>query len=395
MNGPTREILSFTITDLNEYDEDGHEYTYTLIERQVTGYGMPSYKTVRDETTGDYETTVTNAPGEGNYIMVAKSWIDDSDVEHREPVTVTVYDRDDNKKIDSVTMDSHQWHAYVGIEEKEPEDVYILETAVGKNNKIPLQSYLLDSEDEPSYDANAPTEYSGTGDGDHTCIQYTTDDHRYEVVYTSTKIEGLQVYTVVNRRLGTIDYTVTKKWVDGAGANAGGLRAALQNAIEEIKKEDGTELIPALKLELSGENAASYEITYNSFQGEDGSDSGKSGDTVTLGSLGGAVPIQSQVGSPAAAYQPISLEKDSSDYYFFNLPKYDDTGAAVSYSVKEVWLKTGQDGKLMEMTKDKVIEEHPGLKEFLADYGVSYELTDYQVGDHHTKDEQKAVVKTG
>ena len=56
-----------------------------------------------------------NGPGEGNRIMVRKDWVDDSDISHREAVTVAVYDRATNEKVNEVTLGGGVWYAWVGI----------------------------------------------------------------------------------------------------------------------------------------------------------------------------------------------------------------------------------------------------------------------------------------
>ena len=60
-----------TITPLEEFDEEGRQYEYSLVE---VG-GNPSMETSKDEN-GNYTTEVTNGPGTGNWISSVRSgWI--------------------------------------------------------------------------------------------------------------------------------------------------------------------------------------------------------------------------------------------------------------------------------------------------------------------------------
>ena len=60
-------------------------------------------------------------------------------------------------------------------------------------------------------------------------------------------------------------------------------------------------------------------------------------DTITLG--GSHVQIEDQEGNPVSSVQAIDLNGDSSEYYFFNLPKYDTGGDIAHYTVREVWVE--------------------------------------------------------
>ena len=125
------------MSPLDEFDEEGRQYDYVLLELENTAGYAPSYETERTEE--GYITTVTNAPGEGNRILVRKEWNDDSDIIHREPVTVEVRLRADGSLINTVTLGNGEgsgeniWQQLVGIGEHEPEDVYIVEVKTRRN----------------------------------------------------------------------------------------------------------------------------------------------------------------------------------------------------------------------------------------------------------------------
>lgn len=208
------------LTGLPEFDEEGRAYEYVLLESAGPENFFPTYETTRDGE-GNYRTDVYNAPGEGNRILVRKEWIDDSDIAHREPVTIQVYERATNAPVGNpvVLGEDGVWQQLVGIGTLETDEVYILETKVGEKD-IPLQSYTLGSEEEPSDEPQAP-------DG-KTAIQFAGTYHNYEATYLDKKIENEHCYIVMNRRLGRIDLTVTKEWIDGDRQATEALQAALE-----------------------------------------------------------------------------------------------------------------------------------------------------------------------
>src|SRR5699024_6338855 len=80
--------------------------------------------------------------------------------------------------------------------------------------------------------------YTNDGDGTYTQARVDTDYHKYEVTYAYDEsfggdgvvFEGVPCFTVTNRRLGNVDITVTKNWVDGGGEKRTALADALQTA---------------------------------------------------------------------------------------------------------------------------------------------------------------------
>ena len=62
---------------------------------------------------------------------------------------------------------------------------------------------------------------------------YRTEQHEYKVSYTEPDQAdpvGKSVFTIKNRRVGSVNFTLTKKWVDGDGS----IRTAIKNAVEQI-----------------------------------------------------------------------------------------------------------------------------------------------------------------
>lgn len=341
------------LTGLPEFDEEGRAYEYVLLESAGPENYFPTYETTRDEE-GNYRTDVYNAPGEGNRILVRKEWIDDSDIAHREPVTIQVYERATNAPVGNpVTLgEDGVWQQLVGIGTLETKDVYILETKVGEKD-IPLQSYTLGSEQSPNYDPKAPDQ--------DTAIQFAGTYHNYEATYLDKKIENEHCYIVMNRRLGRIDLTVTKEWIDGD-------REATE-ALQEALKEN--EMALALRLEFDCEVKEGYVI---------GTDS------VTLG--GQALHIEDAAGNRTQSVQ-ILLPEDgdltesnkTQTLYFFNLPKYDTEGTSVTYTVEEIVVEKGEDGTWTEV---EVVPQD--IQDRLYQYSRTVGETTYVVGDNHAQD---------
>lgn len=336
---------------LPEFDEEGRAYEYVLLESAGPENFFPTYETTRDEE-GNYRTDVYNAPGEGNRILVRKEWIDDSDIAHREPVTIQVYERGTNKLVTQVVLGEDDeygvWQQLVGIGTLETEDVYILETKVGGKD-IPLQSYTLGSEQSPNYDPQAPDK--------DTAIQFAGAHHNYEATYLDKKIENEHCYIVTNRRLGRIDLTVTKTWIDGDRQATEALQAALE-------KEN---MALALRLEFDCEvKEGVYEI---------------GDDSVTLG--GQALFIEDAAGDRAQSVQillsgdeELTESNKTQTLHFFNLPKYDTEGTSVTYTVEEIVVYTDS---LTEVPAEEIPAE-------LYQYSRTVGETKYEVGPNHAQD---------
>lgn len=360
-----------TIEGLPEFDEDGRQYEYILVEQGRT----PDYVTEREN--GNYTTTVYNPtqPGDILLILVQKTWVDDSDTTHRLPVTIQAYNKNTGEEIPnaSVTLGEdgvwYDWlavpldsqdtaggstegetgqsgedtgetgetsedsggetsgdsspeggndEAGTGIDGKE--DIYLLETEVGDESQKSQVDH--ENDDYTAWPAGV------TGD-------VTTQYHRYEVTYSGIEsLDGISdnmcVATVTNRRLGNIDVEITKNWASGDNTQVEALKTALANADMSL----------ALKLdfhESMGDTAAKeYEINYTK-------------GTVSLGG-GEAVPIYNQkrntgegdaftdkAGSAIIKMDLPTEEIDSKTaiYYFSNLPKFDTAGTIVRYTVEE------------------------------------------------------------
>ena len=389
------------IEGLPRYDEHGYSYEYVILETPDTNY-VADYETTIDES-GNYTTIVTNAPGEGHRILVRKRWIDNSDVQHREPVTITAYYADgsdfkDDKALGSVTLGASiegtgqtgAWYDYLTLDVSEITDfdlnkVYIRETAIGDQTDVDTDE---DSNLEiPGNGERVDNQITDRIDGEH---------HTYEVTYSIATLSpgqdgdggdagsaaGTQTfYVATNRRLGNIDITVTKEWKDG-----GALREALQKA----------DIVPVVKLVVDTDKTSAVP------PGEDQKIEdiiNYKDNTITL--TNEPVPIQGQApGSKADAIQPLIVgDEPVEELYFFNLPKYDKDGRVANYTVEELWWK--DDNKNGDIDEGECCEESEIIKkigdsdlaELFEDLTVTVTQESYTENDgNHINDDQQITI---
>ena len=394
------------VNNLPRYDESGHPYSYLLLEEN----DFPSYTTTQDKDTGDYTTIVVNGgPGQAIPLLVQKVWLDDGDELHREPVTFTIYNRHTNqpvKKSDgsdyTITLGGDTspglWFQVVKVTADEKngdgtektngvygiDDLYVAETKVGEKEV----SHYLDS--GLSYQALYGEKTGDNGE----IFDVTTANHRYQVTYAyqaaaAGDASGVQgTFTVTNRRLGSIDLTVNKTWINGAddGEDA---RKLIADELEKLAKPEAeggkdTRLALAFRLKFADpakEEEANWEITYTGID--------EATDTVQVGGADSEkVYIHDNKGNPTSSEQVIiGVDKDgdiqkSEHAYFFNLPKYDAQGKVVEYTVDEVWLDvTGS--KPVLILDSELSRTYPDLYNLWKEYKATYEM-DYYVDPEHT-----------
>ena len=394
-------FTQLVIEGLPRYDEHGYSYEYIIVEMPGEGFAA-DYETTIDES-GNYTTIVTNAPGEGHRILVRKRWIDNSDVQHREPVTITAYYADggdfkDDKALGSVTLGAPSvgtgqtgaWYDYIslqieGIENFDLNKVYIRETAIGDQTDVDTDE---DSNLEiPGNVGRVDNKITDRIDGEH---------HTYEVTYSIATLSpgqdgdegdagsaaGAQTfYVATNRRLGNIDITVTKEWKDG-----GALREALKKA----------DIVPVVKLVFDTDKTSAVP------PGEDQKIEdiiNYKDNTITL--TNEPVPIQGQApGSKADAIQPLIVgDEPVEELYFFNLPKYDKDGRVANYTVEELWWQDTNNDSIIDENeckeKSEIIKEigDSDLAELLEDLTVTVTQESYTENDgNHINDDQQITI---
>ena len=396
-------FTQLVIEGLPRYDEHGYSYEYIIVEMPGEGFAA-DYETTIDES-GNYTTIVTNAPGEGHRILVRKRWIDNSDVQHREPVTITAYYADDgdfknDKALGSVTLGAPSvgtgqtgaWYDYIslqieGIENFDLNKVYIRETAIGDQTDVDTDE---DSNLEiPGNVGRVDNQITDRIDGEH---------HTYEVTYSIATLSpgqdgdggdagsaaGAQTfYVATNRRLGNIDMTVTKDW------------SSSTSLLDALKNSD---IVPVVKLVVDTDKTSAVP------PGEDQKIEdiiNYKDNTITL--TNEPVPIQGQApGSKADAIQPLIVgDEPVEELYFFNLPKYDKDGRVANYTVEELWTtkKNIEAGKIVDpnlcFDETEILEkvEDSALKELLEDLTVTVTQESYTENDgNHINDDQQITI---
>lgn len=201
----------YTFNDLDKYDENGNLYDYYAMEVIPSGY-HPSYSF----DSGTRTLTIENHPGVGGEeISVAKEWIDDSNTAYRPVVTIEVtgtYEKETTK--DGVThavgdafsatatlSTLNNWWELVDVTGVAADSIKVIETKLTYNGTDYDVDYSTDS-----------TKVTGS--------VKTNENGGYEYVVTNGSrsaelVDGYWKYTVSNRRVGEVYYSVTKTWVDG------------------------------------------------------------------------------------------------------------------------------------------------------------------------------------
>ena len=389
------------IEGLPRYDEHGYSYEYIIVEMPGEGFAA-DYETTIDES-GNYTTIVTNAPGEGHRILVRKRWIDNSDVQHREPVEISVYyQKGDTKNLKSDYLGSvilggtdengntKPWYDYFGFgddkldlapgEEYEVSKVYIRETKMGTHEVV-----LSNAREDGSF-----------------VDRVEADNHTYEVTYVNNTTievddggeganlpEGYKsdpLFIATNRRLGNIDMTVTKDW------------SSSTSLLDALKNSD---IVPVVKLvvdtdktnaEPPGEDQKIEDIINY--------------DTNKITLTNDQVPILNNEGKQATAIQRLLDENGEpvETLYFFNLPKYDKDGRVANYTVVEGWCNkkdldngiTKDEFKTLDQIKGKLKgedDESKKLLELLDNLTATVEQEEYKENDgNHTNDTQTIAI---
>ena len=390
------EFKQLKIEGLPRYDEHGYTYEYIALE-----VGGSAEQTTQIDVDGNYITDVVNGPGRGLRIMLRKRWIDNSDIEHREPVKVAVYYHDEaNPEKDvlltEVTLgeEGEPWYELVGLDVTELKEK--LEDAFPEGDDFYKHLYIREISigNSGADDRTTQEEIFIGEDGavENKCVdQIEATNHTYEATY-ETQLDGLTVeegedtpgisdplFIVTNRRLGNVDLTVTKEWQDG-------------DQLEKLLAE--SEIVPVVKLVFDEEkNNAEPPEGVTSINYDTG--------TVQIGNE--EVQIKDDKEGNAEAIQLLPLE-DEPTLYFYNLPKYDNQGRVARYKVVELWttkdnIKGGKVDNVDECYDLKAFLENPPvtlsdeLESLLNDLSVSYKEDSYEEKDEQKQnDEQKITI---
>lgn len=252
-----------------------------------------------------------------------KRWIDNSDIEHREPVTLQVYyqvdeisDLENDFLLATVILgeEGEPWYELVGFSEVDLKEKLGEDFSTGNDFYKHLYIREISIGNSGADDRTTQEEIFIGEDGavENKCVdQIEATNHTYEATY-ETQLDGLTVeegedtpgisdplFIVTNRRLGNVDLTVTKEWQDG-------------DQLEKLLAE--SEIVPVVKLVFDEEkNNAEPPEGVTSINYDTG--------TVQIGNE--EVQIKDDKEGNAEAIQLLPLE-DEPTLYFYNLPKYDN-----------------------------------------------------------------------
>ena len=394
------EFKQLKIEGLPRYDEHGYTYEYIALE-----VGGSAEQTTQIDADGNYITDVINGPGRGYRIMLRKRWIDNSDIEHREPVTLQVYyqvdeisDLENDFLLATVILgeEGEPWYELVGFSEVDLKEKLGEDFSTGNDFYKHLYIREISIGNSGADDRTTQEEIFIGEDGavENKCVdQIEATNHTYEATY-ETQLDGLTVeegedtpgisdplFIVTNRRLGNVDLTVTKEWQDGG---------QLQESLK------GSNVVPVVKLVFDDEkNNAEPPAGVTSINYDTG--------TVQIGNE--AVEIKGkEEDSREEAIQPL-LEDEGliEELYFYNLPKYDNQGRVARYKVVELWTTADNidaNGKVKKVGECYPLEEFKlpadtseKLRSLLNDLQVSYQETSYkEMDEQKANDEQQITI---
>ena len=167
----------------------------------------------------------------------------------------------------------------------------------------------------------------------------------------------MHCFTITNRRLGKINITVEKSWIDGNGSS----REELKNALSK----SGLNIAVHLKFMTSASLGLEdiYKITKTGYGNE------SQGDTVTI-STGNTVKISDNNGMWVDSIQNLDLSQKNQTIYFWNLPKYDGNGASVRYNIDEIFV----DANGTEITNTELNTKYPDVVKAYEEYRLSTDI---------------------
>lgn len=363
-----------TFSNLPLYDENGARYIYRIVEDEPNGW-----HSTREYDAETHTTTIVNeqGPGEGTDFYLQKDWIDGGDSAHRLKVLVDVYAKEDikNSKGEVVWYKGDLIDSNIELSEA---NGWFDEFTVSKANGVTYdqldvqETYLVSADaDGGKYEvvtyqeakAKFPdAEWVNQGWGDaQTGSDYSnadkervaTDDHVYEVTYTNQTAEesgyGQQTITVHNRRLGLVDVTAKKEWVDGDADPS-----KRPNATYTLSVDD-----PGARFREVDDG--SVEIKLSDGEATTGNWLPVYADVESTHKLTGEVSAD---GKSVMVSVPKGENSESLTVGFYGLPKYTGMGDVAHYTV---------------------IEQFTGTHDF---YTSSMSEIEYEVGTLHFHDKQ-------
>ena len=300
---------------------------------------------------------------------------------HREDVTLEVRERESGKLIGTVQLENGVWDQWVSIGEYEPEDVYLVETMMSteyEGDLIESDVYPTSSGLGSQWKENPTVDEDGEGTQIH---RVDALYHSYEVTYQMERLNDVGqscLYSVTNRRLGNVNITVTKEWIDGEGEQ----REVLQQALS-FYGEQAPRLV--LYLDFAMTSPESYQMSHSADESADWINIANEEAYFTNSS-----PEEETSVLDGKTILSVGYEEDKSTYYFTGLPKYDVHGEVARYEVKEIWV----DRSNQVIDEATLQSQYPKVYEAYQPYSTTI-TSEYKAGsdaEQHLNDLQTVTI---
>lgn len=342
-------------TNLPLYDSEGRKYTYMVLEEATPGYSS-QHEFGKDEY-GDSITTIRNKPvGEGEWtpLHVTKQWIDDGNASARKPVKVkliakqnlvtadgTIIVKQGDQIGDDITLDeANVWYYETGVAAAHVQESDGMIRALNWKKDIAVTEvgsadYVVITKQEAENDAaNCAAGTSlcygyGTllrnwNDDDSRLVtkSYTdaTDSYAYQITYGVS--DAKDALKVINRRLGQVDIDIDKTWVDQGADAKKRPKSSFTVTPSSTKVTFSQDVSGNIVANVSGGNKQLQLYRHD-----------QSGSEAKLNVADGVAISE----DGHSLILTVDTTQDKSDYEVYALPKYEGTGAVITYTVTEKW----------------------------------------------------------
>ena len=215
---------------LPKYDDEGAMYLYTVTEDVPQGYSHYQDMSYDSSENADYShliAKVFNGHGDGARILVTKTWLDDSDLLHREEVTVELF-KNGVSTGEKITLSAESgWWGYFGL-------------AGETSGSVDYSQYSVK---EIAIGGSSERQTSDNGSD-----YFSAEHHVYEVEEVTN--EDGTVWKIINRRVAEISIDLTKTWVAGG-------EEADYNAVFEVL-QNGNVMDPAQTVTLTADSEGNF-----------------------------------------------------------------------------------------------------------------------------------------
>ena len=324
---------SYTFTELPKYDANGDEIEYTVDEEELTENSEFYLKSVNQET--DTVTNTFNVPGENIIVKATKSWDDNEDVAGKRPESVTIQVKDGDR--------------IVASEEANEENSWTVEIEVPKYNSLGNEIvYTVDEADlRNKFYIKENSEVTGDMESGYTVTnKFEVPDEKVSVnvskVWMDTEAQQDKRPSSVTVAVKNGETEVERKELNATNgwketftdlAKYDSLGNEINYTVEEVTTNEFYTYTGA-----TGDMESGYvitntftrpeettEVTVNKYWNDNNNLAGKRPTSVTL----------KVTGNDETYTQEVTGNGDTWTYTFTGLPKYDENGNVINYTVDE------------------------------------------------------------